>query len=804
MAAEVGNRPFVGRVEAVEALHRRFEDARAGSGGVTLLVGDTGVGKSRLVSELVREMRTRGARVLEGRAIPSDDPPPFGLLRSALESARLVGAPDAEGALPLPTDVIIGFAPGLDDSALRTSVRIEERLLATLGEANDREEGLRGPLGIGIAEQFFDLARRGPAALVLEDIHRADDLSLEAVELVARQILHRPLWILATVRPFAGLTPSRRTRLESFEAATHATRVTLRPLTSAEVAEFLRDREPDREFTDEEIARRCSETGGNPLLLEQLDRRTSPRAGDAPGGLAMTVAPGTPVARPTLDDDEERNLAVAAVAGPEVPFELLLRASGEDEERLAETVDRLVARGLLIERTGEVLTFADDRVRAEVYDQLTESRRRVLHRRVGEALESTGGADLVTIYALARHFHLGKVDDKAYRTSRAAAEIAARLYAPGIAREHLERALECFRRLHPDDLRGETELVLELAQQIDDVGELEEAETLLRQQLARDGLAAQIPRPLLALAELYLARIEADRGDWSAAQEATTRILGRPELLDHPLVLLAVHRLRGESLYYLGRYPEALAEHTEGLRLAREAGNEREAALGLDRRARVLAMLGRVDEALGEGGEAARVLEKLGDLREASHAHMFLGVMIASHRVRSGAYGDAIGQFHESTRLAEKAHDVRRVGWSLFNTADVLREAGQLDEAAEQNARARETLERIGDRFGLVQTMVVSGKIALDRAEYDVAEADLLDAYRLVRELKAPADEVDVVLRLAQLSLARGDSASARRRVGELERQDLPALRPDLIADFDRLRHALRSSAPGEVDGASA
>ncbi len=805
MAAEVGNRPFVGRVEAVEALHRRFEDARAGAGGVTLLVGETGVGKSALVAGLVHDMRARGARVLEGKSVPADEPPPFGLLRSALESAREVE--QTEGGFPmpapLPDGVIIGFAPGLDDRAFRTSVRIEDRLLATLGEANDREEGLRGQLGIGIAEQFFELTRYGPAVLVLEDIHRADDPSLEAIELVARQLANRPLWILATIRPFSALTSSRRARLEAFERQTQAKRIPLRPLTSGEVAEFLRDREPDREFTDEEIARRYSETGGNPLLLEQLDRRLGAPTGVGPAdsdaaALSVANAPGPP-----LSEEEERSLAVAAVVGPEVPFAVLLRASGEDEERLAEAVDRLVARGLLLERAGEVLTFRDDRVRAELYGSLTESRRRVLHRRVGEALEAMGGADLATIYALARHFYFGKVDEKAYRTNRVAAEIAARLYAPGIAREHLERALESFRRLNPEDLAGETELVLELAQQIDAVGELEEAETLLRGHLTRAGLGAKIPRPLLALAELYLARIQADRGDWRAAEEAATRILGRPELLEHPLVLLAVRRLRGESLYYLGRYADALAEHTEGIRLARETGGEREAALGQARRARVLAMVGQVDEALKEGGEAGRSLEKLGDLREASHAHLFLGVVTAESRTHASRFEEAIGEFAESIRLAEKAHDPRRVGWSLFNTADILRQAGRLDEASDYNRRSREFLDRVGDRFGLVQTMVISGKIALDRKEYDHAEADLLDAYRLVRELKAPADEVDVVLRLAQLSLARRDLSSARRRVQDLERQSLPALRPDLVADFEKLKRAVGPGEPGGVDGAT-
>ncbi len=803
MAVEVGNRPFVGRVETVEALHRRFEDARAGSGGVTLLVGDTGVGKSRLVAGLVRDMRSRGARVLEGTSVPADEPPPFGLLRSALES---VPPPAAGGdrAVPAPPSVgvIIGFAPGLDDRSFGGSLRIEERLLATLGEANDREEGLRGPLGLGIVEQFFELTRHGPAVLVLEDIHRADEPSLEAIEIVARQIVNRPLWILATVRPYPALTPSRRARLEAFERSTQASRITLGPLTSSEVAEFLRNREPEREFSDEEIARRYSETGGNPLLLEQLDRRLPDPAGGAQAGSAPDLPVAAEVDRPALDDDEERTLAVAAAIGPEVPFELLLKSSGEDEERLAESVDGLVARGLLLEREGEVLTFSDDRVRAEIYDELSESRRRVLHRRVGEALEAMGGADLATIFALARHFYLGKIDERAYATNRVAAEIAARLYAPGIAREHLERALECFRRLRPDDLTVDTELVVELAQQVDAIGELEEAERLLKRQLGRPGLPARIPRPLLALSELYLARIQANRGNWAAAEEAATRILGRPELLSHPLVLLALRRLRGESLYYQGRYADALAEHTEGLRLAREAGNRRETALGQARRARVLAMIGRADEALAEGGEAARELEKIGDLREASHAHLFLGVVTANRGSGPGRIDGAIAEFLESTRLAEKAHDLRRVGWGQFNTADILREAGRLDEAAELNRRAREVLERVGDRFGLVQSMVVSGKIALDRRQYDLAEADLLDAYRLVRELRAPADEVDVVLRLAQLSLARGDRASARRRAGDLERQGLAALRPDLAADFEILRRALATEGRDGTDGA--
>jgi tetratricopeptide (TPR) repeat protein len=800
MAIDLEHRPFVGRLETVDALRRRYEDARAGSSGVTLLVGDTGVGKSTLVAELVGEMTARGLRVLEGRAVAADVPLPFQVLRDALERARDSGRSTASAERSLAPEVLIGFAPGLEAVA-RGPVRVEERILSALGEPDEPAEGRREAIWEGLARQFREFVRQGPTVLVLEDLHRADDPSLDAVQFVVRQLRDHPFWVLATVRPFSELSVARRGRLERFEKETEARRVVLQPLTSVEVAEFLRAHQPERVFTDEEVARRYSESGGNPLLLLQLDRRLPRRAGtEGPAGAGSRAeAAGGASA---VGEEEERVLAVASVVGPEVPFDLLLKASGEDEERLAEVVDRLVGRGLLLERPGERLLFASDRVRLEFYGRLTETRRRLLHRRVGAALEATGTADAATIYVLARHFDLGRVDDKALQYNRAAAGIAAAAHAPEEARRLLETALESFRRLNPDDWAAETELVLELAQQEDFAGAFRDAEARLRRHLGRPGLARRVPPPLLALAETFLARVQTDLGDWKGAEEATGRLLATAGLSEHVPVVLALRHLRGESLFYLGRYDEALAEHDAELELARAGANARALALGQARRASVLRMLGRMDEALKEGREAAEALARLGDLRGASYAHLFVGVLLTDRVAHGGPVDEALKEFDEARRLGEEAHDPRRVGWAQFNAADVLREAGRFEEAANANAQARETLERIGDRFGLVQSLIIAGKIRLDRREFDRAEADLLDAYRIVRELDAPADEVDVVLRLAQLSLARGDLASARRRVDELERRGLASLRPDLAWEFARLARQIATGEPEGDDGA--
>ncbi|HEV8050336.1 MAG TPA: tetratricopeptide repeat protein, partial [Thermoplasmata archaeon] len=134
----------------------------------------------------------------------------------------------------------------------------------------------------------------------------------------------------------------------------------------------------------------------------------------------------------------------------------------------------------------------------------------------------------------------------------------------------------------------------------------------------------------------------------------------------------------------------------------------------------------------------------------------------------------------------------RRVGWALFNIGDVERERGNLAEAESANDRAREILGRIGDRFGLVQAYITEAKIRRDRKEFAEAELPLLEAYRIVRELRLRADELEVVLRLAEVAVGKGDLATARTRTAQLEKGDVVRFRPDLADDFRKLRDIVR------------
>jgi tetratricopeptide (TPR) repeat protein len=783
---------FVGRLDLLDQLRRRIDGVRGGQGGLTLLEGEVGTGKTILARVLVDECRSRGLDVLLGRSSPTDNPPPFDLVRQALgagESDLLPGNTELASAGILfaptaPTDpVMIGFAPRVDAPFPAESRPLEERLLENLGGPQETSESGRRRLIGNFTEELLYRARRRPTALILEDLHRADEASIEFLDFLAPQVGPATLWVVATLLPQANLSGSRRALLERLERDGHAERVVVRPFTPNEVAEFVRVVHPGHTFENDEVTRWHSQTGGNPLFLEQILRT------DHGGVVDPRRSPETAERLlAELSHDEQRVVGVASVVGREIDFPLLLKASGEEEERLTEVTDALVRRGLLRERPGESLEFVRDDFRAEVYQSLTDTRRRLLHRKVGEAIESGAPANVGTMYALARHYYLGRVYDKAAGYNRLAAEFAIRAYSPSVAVEHLERALDAHRRAFPQDAAGELEIVVQFAVQLDRLGELHRAEKLLSSVVEATKSGEAVSAPQRALAQIYLARSLVHQGRLDDAEKLLVLVDEDATHAVPATARVAVARQRGEIEYYRGHYRPSLAFHDRALELARTINDPREIALEEVRRANVLGMIpDRVDEAIATYKQATEKLVAIGDKAEAAYAELFLGVVMSQHgQTQEGLKALALAAEH-----AEAAHDPRRLGWALFNTADLTRETGDLEAAEQANERSRTILEGVGDRFGLCQTYIIAGKILLARGDLPRAEIELLEAYRLVRELNAGADELEVVLRLAEVAHARGDLPATRRRLEELARREIVRLRPDLAEEYQQLKERI-------------
>jgi tetratricopeptide (TPR) repeat protein len=792
--------PPIGRIEVWDLLLRRRERARSGAGGLTLLEGTEGVGKSAFLDAIVDDSRRHGFEVFPGRAPPLENPPPFLVLQEALVPPE--SGPPAAAAMASIFAMIdgvgdAGSALGLVPREASPDARppLAARFLSSAESPSQRASSDRQQMYEAFAEPLRQAVQRRPTLLALDDAHFADAATLGFLSYLVPRLAEQRLWVLITTLPLDRAPAGFSTVAEEWARAGLAERVTLRPLSQRELPEFVRWLDPRRTTLPAELSRWFEASGGLPVLLEQLvNARTRPAVG-RPSAIEVRHEPSTP--RDVLGDlaePELRLLTIASVIGREVPFELLGPAIGMEEEALAELVERLTDQGLLREKPNERFEFVREDVRFELYSRLTGPRLRILHRRVAEALEARGPPDLASTFALARHFYLGRVDGKSVEYNRRAAEIARRSHSSQVALVHWEQALDAHRRALPEDLAGELELVVEIAIERDHVGELARAEEILREILARPALA-ELPDPDRAtLARLLLARVFADEGRWDLADRSIREALPGVDVAKDPLLKMYALRLRGEIAFYRADYDQALGFHEAALRAAESAHNEREVAIENVRVANVLSMLpGRADAALPRFRQAREKLQALGDSAEAAYAGLCLGVVLSQH----GRTDEGLAELATARELAERAHDLRRLGWVEFNIADLERTRQRLAEAEQHNQRARELLQGIGDRFGLGQTYLNEGKLRLLAGEPDLALAALDEAARLFREERLPGDEVEVVLWRGEVELERGRLPAAREALADLRSRDLVRLRPDLGEDARRFERRLTERETG-------
>jgi tetratricopeptide (TPR) repeat protein len=787
-----------------------------------LVIGTTGVGKSTFIHELVREEKELGTLVLEGRALPMELSQPYFVLQEAMrnlpsvrqqaeDSDRSVGQVGVAGAgflsasRPSRSLVPLGLLPFQEEERESPQQR-EARLLEALSGDSPSVEESRMELFEGLASHLEDVAAQSPLLLVLEDLHHADESSLEFLSFLAHRGHHPSLRLILSSLPEAEAPPFVRVHLETLEREGLVRRLVLRPLSEAEAGELVQLLRGDRKVKEEQITKWHTLTEGNPLFLEQLVRgemhgETAGIGEELGAGRAPTELPRGEELRQVLrrrlremKEPERRALSYASVLGTEFSFPVLHRASGEEEEQLAEAIEALVRRGFLREKGGERFEFAQEGLRGEVYTSLTEVRRGILHRKVAETLEKElpkqGAPDPHLIYELARHWYIAQVDAKALEYNLKAAELGKKAVSPSTAAYHLERALETHRRMHPNDRTHEVDLAIDLALQLDLAGDIPHAVRVLEEmrahgQRGREAFSAK-DRARVAV---HLAKILTHTGEMLRAIPVIDEALetlgpdGDQQLIGH------AYRLRGTVEFYRGRYPEAEQEYLRSRACFERSEAPLEAARAKISLANVRGMNPKVPVAEVEHlyQEAIQELEAAGDLGEAATAANNLALL---YMERVGI-PEAIRGMEEALRLAERSGEARMMGWCQFNMADLMIRSNRIDEAEAWNDKSRTRLLPGGDKIALIQVNLNTGRIQQARGDFAHAELSLLEAYRIAREVALEPDELEVLFRLAQLSEAREDYASADQKLRELRDRRFAKIRPDMMPEMRELLRKL-------------
>jgi len=417
--------PLVGREAEMAQLHVALDEASAGRGRLLAILGEAGIGKSRMVEELIALAARRDCRVLVGRAYESDQILFFGPWVDAFSAGEL--AQDRE--------VLDALGPVWRSELARLLPEVTAPGAPALpGQANHRR------LFESVARLLKQLTAPDPLLVVLEDLHWADEASLHLLAFLGRRVQTERMLVAVTARE-EELEDARvlRDTLEDLARAEELVPLRLSSLTQPDTVALVRMLVPaSAAATVEELgAQVWIASEGNPFVVVETMRAL--QEGAATPGMALPERVREVIERRLgrLADRSRSLLAVAAAIGREFDFDLLRCASGLDEDATAEGVEELVRRRVLTV-VGERLAFTHERIREVAYSGLLRWRRRRLHYKIAEALEGLHADNLEPHYeALGLHYQQAEAWPKATLYLHQAANKA-------VSRSAYQRAIRCF------------------------------------------------------------------------------------------------------------------------------------------------------------------------------------------------------------------------------------------------------------------------------------------------------------------------------------------------------------------------
>ena len=584
---------FVGREEDLAILARCSERAFAGAGQFVLIVGEPGIGKSRLVEEFRGQLAERPHSWIEWSSSQLLQNTP---LHPVLGWARVrFGGPEAAPERRLAELESVLAALKLDPAthapllALLVDIPVPPERLPSLPPEEFRRRQLAAMIEWAIAG-----ARNQPLVLALEDLQWFDPTSIDLVHALSDRGAQAPMLVLATAR--LEFRPPWRSQ-------PHHKVISLAPLDEVQVQRMIAELAARRTLLADVMRSVSERAGGVPLFVEEVTRLLLER-GQADGLQAIPPTLQQSLAARLDRLGEAREVAqIGAVLGRDFAYALLRAVGGIDDPALQSALDKLADADLLIaEGAGPQATyrFKHALIQDAAYESLLKSSRQALHRRAAEILvgqpEPTGAEPEV----IAHHFMQGGLDELAIEWWGKAGDQALRRSAFQEASAHLGRAIAMSDHAAGSVARAAISKV-EATQRVKLQNDYAHAVLWSKGYAADEAKAAFERTSTLATgAELHSEQFSAlygryiwswSRGEFRAARDIAERFLREAEAEGRTIEALAAHVILGLANMQLGDLREARTQLELALSHFKESGAERIDEFGIDGEASATAFL---------------------------------------------------------------------------------------------------------------------------------------------------------------------------------------------------------------------
>ncbi len=745
---------FVGRQRELELIWNQYEAARGGSARIVLMVGELGIGKTRLLDEMSARAMQDGAIVLRGSASEAEGMPPYLPFLEALgKHIRTTPPGDLHEQISVAPQALASILPEL-------AVHLGE--LPVSYPSPPEQARLRLYESVGT----FLKAISEPHALVLtiDDFHWADTASLDLLCHIMRQQSNAQLLVLCTCREGEiGQNSAIDRAVHELTRQRVLTTVAVNPLSAEEiealavsyiggpispgVSRLLQAQSEGNPFFAEEILRCWIEMG----TLIQKDRQwdaVMPLEHTLPSSIVGALRQRFARLSTFIID----HLRIAAVIGRTFNVSLLAAVEGQEVEPVEEIILEAVHAGLVrVEQTG-LFTFSHDKIRETLYAEVSASRRRRLHGIIGQALEAHCDQDGVTsilmLAELAFHFSQSGDRKRGVNYSLLAAEQALRSFATDKAIVYYHTALEL---LDSNDARRGP-LLLDLGRAallLDDDKEAEAAYTEALDWFLQRGEQETAARAVHGL---------------GIAQWRQEALQAAREKLEYALVLLkhpsteAVRVLVNLSILltvYIGQQAEGCAFAEQALAMAQRLGDRSLNAAASRAVAVKLYVSGdNTSDVLWSMEQALAIAQESDDANEAAECCLYL----------EGAYYRLVDmrRSHEinllRTQFIESYRYPYQLRYSYTWPALLFSSQGKWGEAELAIEQAQPIVDRLTSPAPLAFLHQVRGFLAYQREDYLSAECEFQAAR--VNQPREPSGLIYTgLLGLTQIALSRQEEA---------------------------------------------
>jgi predicted ATPase len=774
---------FVGRKNHLLEISRLIPEVKKGQGCLLIIEGKAGIGKTRLINEVGRIADEQGFEVLKGRCLSVQHTDPYMPIMEALGSKLGLTKERKEESEALPLGLI-----GIVDSESEPDNAVSDLPLGLIPITESLETELpkidlqteRGKLFDVVLDTLIESSMKKPIMFFIDDVQWADTSTLQLLFYLAKNINSMRLLMCVAYRPEElSKAESNQPFFQMHQQAGHSiqhVRIVLEKMDQDEISELIKSILAVEDVPEKFVKKIYEESEGNPFFVVEvlrsfMDERIILRHGhiwDTGIDISSIRIPNTirdvisnRIAR--LGESEKRILKYASVIGYRYTFNVLKELTDLKEAELIDALDNLMEADIVQEVTGakeEEFTFDNKLTRSVIYESLSSSRQRMMHKAVGDVIERVYSKNIdIWTFELAKHFSLGKDLPKAYKYSELAGDKAFRSLALEDASLYYVTALKILETMPPVEGLDTDSEKLRLSMCIGNLfislamwpKATENYDNALKIAKKREDKKAEM-KALIARGQSMHSS-----GNYKQAEVNYDSAAKLAEVIGDAASMAEVQRGLGYVHWRKGETAEAIEHYNQSIRHSMKAGDTHTMAKTFIEIGNVYNHWGDQKKAIEYYKKSLEELERLENYYELARAYNNLG----DSYLKLKNWQEAISVLEKCKVAAEKIGNTNLVAWAQFNSAEALAYTGELDRAEKQCAEALAICESQDDRIGMVGVFRSLGIVYREKKNWDMSVENFNKGIVVLEMLNIPYDLGNIYFELGKTYEAMGEKMYA-------------------------------------------